>query len=63
METQLIETPEDYAAALKEIAALISAEPGSAEGRRLDMLAHCVQNYEAQQFPMELPGAADDVTP
>lgn len=61
METQLIETPGNYAAALKEIDELMSAEPGTAEGRRLEILANLVQEYEAKYFPMNLDIAADDV--
>lgn len=61
METQLIETPEEYAAALKEIEQLMSAEPGTAEGLRLQILAELVQKYEAQHYPMNLPAAAGDV--
>lgn len=61
METQLIETPEHYASALKEIDGLMSAEVGSAEGRRLEILADLVQKYEAQHFAMPTPAAADDV--
>jgi len=35
MENQFIGKPENYAAALKEIDVLMSAEPGTVEGRRL----------------------------
>lgn len=62
METQLIKTPENYAAALKEIDVLMSAEPGTLEGRRLQILAELVQEYEAKHFPIDIPTAADDVT-
>ena len=62
MENQLIETPENYAAALKEIDALIAAEPGTAEGRRLEILADLVQQYEAKHFPMNL-GTGEDEEP
>lgn len=64
METQIIKTPEDYAAALTEIDALMSAEPGSEEGRRLHILADLVQEYEAKHFTIGLfiPEKTNDVT-
>lgn len=59
MENQLIATPEDYAAALKEIDVLMSAKTRTAEGRRLEILAYLVQNYEAKHFPMGLRTEVD----
>nr|WP_315219903.1 hypothetical protein [uncultured Duganella sp.] len=61
MEKQLIKTPENYVAALEEIDALMSAEAGSAEGRRLEILADLVQKYEAKNFPMNPPTTANDI--
>lgn len=63
MENQVIETPENYAAALKEIDVLMSAEPGTAEGRRLEILADLVQKYEAKHFPMNLHTETDEGLP
>ncbi|MBG6220147.1 MULTISPECIES: hypothetical protein [unclassified Janthinobacterium] len=63
MENQFIETPENYAAALKEIDVLMSAEPGTAEGRRLEILADLVQKYEAKHFSMYLRTEADEGLP
>ena len=63
MEKQFIETPENYAAALKEIDVLMSAEPGTSEGRRLEILVDLVQKYEAKHFPMNLRTEADEGLP
>ena len=54
MEIQKIETPEDYAAALKEIEALMSAKAGTVEGQCLLRLAKLVQAYEAKNFSMDV---------
>jgi HTH-type transcriptional regulator/antitoxin HigA len=55
MVIQLIETPADYAAAIKEIDALMSAQAGSAEGQRLVWLAKLVQKYETKHFSFDGP--------
>lgn len=60
METQLIKTQADYAAALNEIDALMSAERGTVQGRRLQVLAKLVQEYEAKYFPIDLPKPIDE---
>lgn len=55
MVIQLIETPADYAAAIKEIDALMSAQAGTTEGQRLVCLAKLVQKYEAKLFSIDGP--------
>ena len=49
----------DYAAALSRIDQLMGAEPGTAEGRELDLLADLVETYEDENEPM---GHPDPVT-
>lgn len=49
----------DYAAALSRIDQLMNAEPGTAEGRELDLLADLVETYEDENEPM---GHPDPVT-
>jgi HTH-type transcriptional regulator/antitoxin HigA len=44
---------DDYEAALKEVASLMSAERGTTEGDRLDVLAILVEAYESRYFPLE----------
>ena len=49
----------DYATALSRIDQLMNAEPGTAEGRELDLLADLVETYEDENEPM---GHPDPVT-
>lgn len=48
-------TEADYEDALAEVAALMDAQPGTAEGDRLDILATLVEAYEAKHHPIEPP--------
>ncbi len=50
-----IRTEDDYEAALMEIEGLMSADAGSPEGDRLDVLATLVEAYEARHYPVEAP--------
>ena len=61
MEIKPIRTAADHAAALQEIDGLMSAELGTPEGDRLDVLATLVEAYEARHFPMELPDPIDAI--
>jgi HTH-type transcriptional regulator / antitoxin HigA len=47
-----IKTEDDYRATLREIEALMRAEPGSPEGERLDVLVTLVAAYEQQHFTL-----------
>ena len=58
MDTRPIRTDEDHIVALQEIERLWGAEPGSAEGDKLDVLATLVERYEESRFPLP---AADPV--
>ena len=55
MEIRPIKTEADYEAALKEIEDLMTAESGSAEGDRLDVLVTLVEAYERAHYPMDFP--------
>lgn len=61
MEIKPIKTAADHAAALQEIDGLMSAELGTPEGDRLDVLATLVEAYEAKHFPMDLPNPIDAI--
>ena len=61
MEIKPIRTAADHAAALQEIDGLMSAEFGTPEGDRLDVLATLVEAYEARHFPMELSDPIDAI--
>jgi HTH-type transcriptional regulator / antitoxin HigA len=50
-----IRTDEEHAAALREIDGLMSAEVGTPDGDRLDLLATLVEIYEAARWPIEAP--------
>lgn len=60
MNTLPVRTEADYRTALKEISRLIDSDPdiGTPEGDRLDALTTLVQSYEARQFPIDPPDAA-----
>lgn len=45
----------DYAATLARIDQLMDAEPGTAEGRELDLLTDLVEMYEDENEPMGHP--------
>jgi len=55
MEIRPIRTDEDYQAALAEASSLMSAEAGTPEGDRLDVLATLIEAYEAAHYPVEAP--------
>lgn len=50
-----IKTKEDYNAALEEIYSLMSAEPGTPEGDRVEILSVLVEMYEDKKFPIDTP--------
>ena len=54
MDIKPIRTEADYHAALRDVEALMTAEFGTPDGDRLDVLATLVQAYEAKHFPMEV---------
>ncbi len=57
MEIRPIHTEADYKAALREISALMEADPdyGTPDGDRLDVLAILVQAYEVKHYPISPP--------
>jgi HTH-type transcriptional regulator/antitoxin HigA len=58
MDIRPLVTPDDHAAALREIDRLWGAEVGTDDGDKLDLLATLVERYEEQHFPL---GEADPV--
>ena len=50
-----IKTEQDYQVALKEIASLMTAEPDSPDGEKLDVMVTLVEAYEDKHFPLDLP--------
>ena len=61
MEIKPIRTKADYRATLKEVETLMQAEPGPADGERLDVLATLVEAYERKHFPMDLPDPVEAI--
>ncbi len=61
MEIKPIKTDVDYRAALKEIETLMSAEPNTPEGEKLDVLVTLVEAYEHKNFPLDLPDPVEAI--
>ena len=61
MDIKPIHTEEDYRATLREIESLMTAEAGTPEGERLDVLATLVEAYERKHFPLDLPDPGEAI--
>ena len=61
MEIKPIRTEEDYRATLQEIESLMTAEAGTREGERLDVLVTLVEAYERKNFPLDLPDPVEAI--
>jgi HTH-type transcriptional regulator / antitoxin HigA len=61
MEIRPIKTEADYEATLKEIEGLMSADAGSPEGDRLDVLVTLVEAYEREHYPIGFPDPVDAI--
>ena len=55
MDIHPIRTIDDYDAALSRIEGLFDAEPGTAQGDELEVLATLVEAYEREHFPVGTP--------
>lgn len=55
MEIRPIKTETDYELALARLDALMDADPGSAEGDELDLLATLIEAYEFKHHPIDAP--------
>lgn len=55
LDIKQIRTDNDYRAALKEAEALMTAEPDTLEGEKLDVLVTLIEAYEHKHFPLDLP--------
>ena len=56
-----IRTDEDHAEAIAEIERLWSAEPGTIEHDRLEVLGMLVDTYEAARWPIEAPDPVEAI--
>jgi HTH-type transcriptional regulator/antitoxin HigA len=61
MEIKPIKNNRDYRAALNEIDRLMDAQPNSAEGDRLDVLATLVEAWEEKHWPIESPDPVEAI--
>lgn len=61
MDIRPIKTDADYREALREIETLMTAEPESEAGDRLDVLVTLVEAYEHKYFPLDLPDAVEAI--
>jgi len=61
MEISPRRTQADYRATLKEIEWLMTAEAGTREGERLDVLVTLVEAYERKNFPLDLPDPVEAI--
>ena len=55
MNIKPIKTDADYRVALKEIESLMTAEPDTPLGDKLDVLVTLVEAYERNHYPLDLP--------
>src|SRR6185295_861145 len=55
MDIRPIKTRADYRTALKEVERLWEAEPGTADGDRVDVLVTLIEAYEAKHHPIPAP--------
>jgi HTH-type transcriptional regulator/antitoxin HigA len=61
MEIKPIKSEADYDAALAAITSLMEAEPGTAEGDRLDVLVTLVEAYEEKHWRIDPPDPIDAI--
>ena len=61
MDIKPIKIDADYRGALKEIETLMSAEPDSPEGEKLDVMVTLIEAYEAKHFPLDLPDPVEAI--
>ncbi len=61
MDIRPIRTQEDYDSVMLEIESLMSAEFGTPEGDRLDVLATLAQAYEQKHFPADFPDPVEAI--
>lgn len=56
-----IKNKRDYRRALKEIEGLMSAQPNTPEGDRLDVLVTLVEAFERKHYPLDLPDPVEAI--
>lgn len=61
MDIKPIKTNADYHAALKEVESLMTVEPNTPEGEKLDILVTLIEAYERKHFPLNLPDPVEAI--
>jgi HTH-type transcriptional regulator/antitoxin HigA len=61
MDITPIKTDADYRATLREIETLMTAEPGTPEDERLDLLVTLVEAWERKHYPLDLPDPVEAI--
>ena len=61
MDIKPIKTDDDHRVALKEIEMLMTAEPDTPEGEKLDVLVTLVEAYEQKHYPLDLPDPVEAI--
>lgn len=61
MDIKPIKTDADYRATLREIESLMTAEPGTPEDERLDVLVTLVEAWERKHYPLDLPDPVEAI--
>jgi len=61
MNIKPIKTDIDYHAALKEVESLMTTEPNTPEGEKLDILVTLIEAYEHKHFPLDLPDPVEAI--
>ena len=61
MDVRPIKTEADYRATLREIESLMTAEPGTPEDERLDLLVTLVEAWERKHYPLDLPDPVEAI--
>jgi HTH-type transcriptional regulator/antitoxin HigA len=55
MKIKLIKTEEDYQAALERLEMVFDAKKDTSEGDELELLSLLIDQYEKENFPIEMP--------
>ena len=61
MNIKPIRTDADYRVTLKEVEALMMAEPNTPEGEKLDVLVTLIEAFERKHFPLDLPDPVEAI--
>lgn len=61
MNIEPIKTDTDYRAVLKEAESLMTSEPNTSAGKKLDILVTLIEAYELKHFPLDLPDSVETI--